>query len=51
MAPHADQIAQILWRDHIQKLAAGWQADSVDFNQQLARHAQTFVDPERLSSR
>ena len=40
----ADQIAQVLRGNHVQKLAASRQAHAVDFNQQLACHAQAFVD-------
>ena len=43
-----DQITQVLRRDHVQKLAARRQAHPVDFDQQLARNAQAFVDAKAL---
>ena len=39
----ADQVADVLGRNHVQKLAAR-HAQAVDVDQQLARDAQAFVD-------
>ena len=43
-----DQVAQVLGRDYVEELAAGWQAEAVDVDQQLPRDTQTFVDAESL---
>ena len=40
----ADQVANVLGRDHIKELASGRQALAVDLDQQLACDAQALVD-------
>jgi len=40
----ADQVTDVLGRDHVEELAACRQALTVDFDQQLACDAQAFVD-------
>ena len=44
----ADEVANVLGRDHVQELAAGGHALAVDLDQQLACDAQTFVDAVAL---
>ena len=44
----ADQVTDVLGRNHVQELAARGQADAVDVDQQLARDAQAFVDAVAL---
>ena len=44
----ADQVANVLRGNHVQKFAASRHAGAVDFDQQLARDAQAFVDTETL---
>ena len=44
----ADQVSNVLRRDHVQKLTASGHAQAVDVNEQLARHAQAFVDAVAL---
>ena len=39
-----NQVANILWRDHVQKLTAGRQTQAIDVNQQLTCNAQSFVN-------
>ena len=43
-----NQVANVLRRNHIQKLAARRQAQPVDVNEQLARNPQTFVNAVAL---
>ena len=43
-----NQVAQVLRRDHVQKLATRGKAQAVDFDQQLPCHAQAFVNAEAL---
>jgi hypothetical protein len=43
-----NEVAYVLRRDHIQKLAAGRQAQAVDIDQQLARDTQAFIDAVAL---
>src|SRR5256885_5889818 len=49
----ADQIGNVLGRDHVQELAGGRHAQAVDVDQQLPRNAQAFVDAvaDRKSTR
>ena len=44
----ADEIANVLRRNHVQKLAGGGHAQAVDVQQQLARNAQALVDAAAL---
>src|SRR5256885_12208081 len=44
----ADQIGNVLGRDHVQELAGGRHAQAVDVDQQLPRNAQAFVDAVAL---
>ena len=41
-----DQVAQVLGRDHVQKLTASGQAQAIDLDEQLARNTQSLVDAE-----
>lgn len=44
----ADQIGDVLGRDHVQELAGGRHAQAVDVDQQLPRNAQALVDAVAL---
>ena len=46
MAPQRDQVGDVLRRDHVEELAARGQAELVEVEQELARHAQALVDVE-----
>ena len=44
----ADEIADVLRRDHVQELAAGGHAQAVDVDEQLPRHPQAFINAVSL---
>ena len=43
----AHEVGDVLRRDHVEKLAAGRQAERVDLHEQFAGDAEPLVDPKR----